>query len=327
MATAQVGWGRDTWNSGAWNTSPDARADISGITVNALLNDVFTSGNTLNNITGLQSNVNIGTAVAGSASNYLVIGLQANTAIGSVLAGEGREVTITTAGELQTDVNFGVGWGRDAWSSGPWNEGLGGFVTGEGIIFIEDGQQLTSNINSLSNVTGSVDQLIDSQLIQSNVGNANIVGTSIIDTVTGIQSNVSLQSISIQAGGSITIAAGPEIDLEISLGNISVGIAYFASITGQELNISVNNISSIITDQILTITGEELTSSVNTISVSGSSPVTITGNSMTISLSNANISTQQILSMTGNQANVSISTLKFWDPIQPTITEIWTNIH
>jgi hypothetical protein len=83
----------------------------------------------------------------------------------------------------------------------------------------------------------------------------------------------------------------------------------------------------LVTDQILSITGEELTSSVNTIVVSGSSPVTITGNGVVISLSNANVTTQQILSISGNQANVSVSTLKFWDPIRPTITEIWTNIH
>jgi hypothetical protein len=28
MSTAQVGWNRLTWNSGAWNTSPDALANV-----------------------------------------------------------------------------------------------------------------------------------------------------------------------------------------------------------------------------------------------------------------------------------------------------------
>jgi hypothetical protein len=235
MATAQVGWNRFTWNSGAWNTSPDALADISGITVNTLLNDVSASGNTLNNITGLQSNVNLGQVIAGAANFFTATGIQISTSVGIVSTGEGREVVITTAGELQTDVNFGVGWNRDAYSSGPWNLGLGGFVIGNGTIFIEDGQQLTSSINSVSNVTGSVDQLIDSQLIQSNAGNVNILGNSIIDNVTGIQSNVSLSSVSIQAGGSITIATGPEIALDIALGNINVGTATNFLATGVQI--------------------------------------------------------------------------------------------
>lgn len=326
MATAQVGWGRDTWNSSAWNTSPDALADISGITVNALLNDVFATGNTLNNITGLQSNVNIGTAVAGSASSYLAVGLQANTAIGSVLAGEGREVTITTAGELQTNINFGIGWNRDAYSEGPWNENLGGFVTGEGIIFIEDGQQLNSSINNVSSVTGSVDQLIDSQLIQSNIGNVDIVGTSVVDTVTGIQSNVSLQSVSIQAGGSITIAAGPEIDLEVFLGNVNVGTAANILTNGAQITTFSGTVIAN-SENFITITGEEITLNQGNIITDTENFITITGQEIISYSGNVIANSNNFLSISGNQANISVSSLKFWDPILPTNTEIWTNIH
>ena len=304
MATAQVGWGRDTWNSGAWNTSPDALADVSGITVNTLLSSVSTSGNTLNNITGLQSNITLGQAQAGASVFFIPTGIQINISVGTVSTGEGRQITITTAGELQTDINFGVGWGRDTYSSGPWNEGLGGFVIGNGTIFIEDGQELTSSINSVSNVTGSVNQLIDSQLIQSNAGNVNILGNSIIDNVTGIQSNVSLSSVSIQAGGSITIATGPEIALDITLGNINVGTAMNFLATGVQININSGNVIAN-SENFILITGEEI--------------ITSEGNVVANS--------ENFLSISGNQANVSVSTLKFWDPIRPTITETWTNIH
>ena len=30
MPTAQIGWGRDGWNVGAWNTDPDALAILTG---------------------------------------------------------------------------------------------------------------------------------------------------------------------------------------------------------------------------------------------------------------------------------------------------------
>jgi hypothetical protein len=79
---ASIGWSRSTWNSGAWNISPDALAVISGQQLNA-------------------------------------------------------------------NINWGLGWSREEWNVGPWNEGLGGLVTGDGNIFIEDGQELSSLLNNV----------------------------------------------------------------------------------------------------------------------------------------------------------------------------------
>ena len=51
-------------------------------------------------------------------------------------------------------LNWGLGWSREEWNVGPWNEGLGGLVTGDGVVFIEDGQELTSSVNNVT-VTAS----------------------------------------------------------------------------------------------------------------------------------------------------------------------------
>ena len=108
--------------------------------------------------------------------------------------------------------------------------------------------------------------------------NVVVVNASASFITIGEELTISQGSISIAAGGSITIQTGAEIALDITLGNTIVGTANFIQIVGEEFNISLNNIAGFVGDQILSITGEELTSSVNTIVVSGSSPVTITGN-------------------------------------------------
>ena len=259
MSTAQVGWSRLGYNVGAWNTTPDALA----------------------NVTGQQ---------------------------------------------LLTEVDFGGYWNADEWSSGAWNIGHGAVLAGTGNVF------LISTLTELNANTGNViiaadtDIIITGEELISTVNTITVLNEAIVN-ITGEELTISQGPISIAAGGSISIQTGAEIALDIALGNTIVGTANFIQIVGEELSISVNNIAGFIGDQILSITGEELTSSVNTIVVSGSSPVTITGNGVVISLSNANVTTQQILSISGNQANVSVSTLKFWDPIRPTITETWTNIH
>jgi hypothetical protein len=259
MSTAQVGWNRLTWNSGAWNTSPDALA----------------------NVTGQQ---------------------------------------------LLTEVDFGGYWNADEWSSGAWNIGHGAVLTGTGNVFsISTLTELNANTGNVV-IAADTDIIITGEELISTVNTITVLNEAIVN-ITGEELNISQGPISIAGGGSITIQTGAEIALDITLGNTTTGTANFIQIVGEELSISVNNVANFITDQILSITGEELTSSVNTIVVSGSSPVTITGNGVVISLSNANVTTQQILSISGNQANVSVSTLKFWDPIRPTITETWTNIH
>jgi hypothetical protein len=59
-----------------------------------------------------------------------------------------------TGVQANADINLGSGWSREEWGSGAWNESLGTFVTGQGNIFIEDGQSLTATANNIT-VTGN----------------------------------------------------------------------------------------------------------------------------------------------------------------------------
>jgi hypothetical protein len=255
----EVGWSRLTYNTGAWNQSPDVAAVISG--------------------------------------------LQANTTI-----------------------NFGLGWSREEWNTGSWNEGLGNFVTGDGIIFVEDGQELTSTINTVS-VTGSSPINISGEQLNISQGEETVTGTAPVTIIGEELLSATVNTFAVAAGGAITINT-PTLEANVELNNdgIQVGTAQILSIDGQSLNTNLGVID-FRGDQILSITGESLTSTANTIIVSASASMNITGNGVTINLSNINVTTEQILSIIGNQANANVTTLKFWDPITGNVTEVWTNIH
>jgi len=71
--SANVGWGRDTWDSGSWGTSPDAAAVVTGNSVSALINNVSVQASSLTAITGNEVTSDLGTTTAG-ASVYQELG-------------------------------------------------------------------------------------------------------------------------------------------------------------------------------------------------------------------------------------------------------------
>jgi len=231
-----------------------------------------------------------------------------------------------TGVQANADINLGSGWSREEWGSGAWNESLGTFITGQGNIFIEDGQSLTATANNII-VTGNAPITINGEELILSQGEEITTGSAPI-TITGEELlSATVNTFAVSADGAITINT-PTFEANVELNNdgIAVGTAQILLIDGQNLNTNLGVID-LRADQILSITGEEITTTANTIIVSASASMNITGNGVTINLSNANVSTEQILSIIGNQANVSSAILKFWDPITGNVTEIWTNIH
>jgi len=228
--------------------------------------------------------------------------------------------------QANADINLGSGWSREEWGSGAWNESLGTFVTGQGNIFIEDGQSLTATANNIT-VTGNAPITINGEELILSQGEEITTGSAPV-TITGEELlSATVNTFAVSADGAITINT-PTFEANVELNNdgINVGLATFLDVTGFPLSANLNNVDLKL-DSFLNITGNSVTSSINNISVTATASMNITGNQMTINLSNANVTTQQILSILGNQANVSSATLKFWDPITGNVTEIWTNIH
>jgi len=252
-----VGWSREAYNVGAWNTSPDVAAIITGNGINASL-------------------------------------------------------------------NFGEAWSREEWNTGAWNEGVGAVVTGDGIIFVEDGQELTSSVNTIS-VTASSPISISGEQLNINLGEETVTGTAPV-TITGEELlSTTVNTFAVAAGGAITINT-PTFEANVELGNSITGTANLIDIVGEQLQSNLG-ITTTTSENIIPITGEELTATVNNITISSSGFFNITGNGVTITSANIVPTSENFISIQGNRANANVATLKFWDPIKGNITETWTNIH
>lgn len=322
---ATVGWGRDGWNTGAWGTSPDAIAVTTGISTSALINNVsvtapfstLISGQVLNS--ALSNDYVVGIAV----TDLFITGQQSNTATGTISFGVGTEVPITGLSQLELELNFGNGWGREEWGSGAWGTALGDVVTGDGNIFIEDGQSITSSINSVSNIIGNAAISITGEGAIASSGNFIISSNNLL-SITGQQTTTTIGTYSISAGGSMTIVV-PEFTINTGLSTIITGSASSTTITGQVLNTASGSFI-IIADQILPITGNSANANVSSITIMAEHFQLVTGQEMTMTLNDITLSTNNFLVQTGQEMTVTPVDLRFWDPITNNNIETWTNI-
>ena len=272
-----------------------------------------------------QGQWNLGTwnnAVSGAA----VSGIEVTSSTGSFSFNLGNGAVFTPTGvSAAIDVNLGNGWSREEWNTGAWNQPIGSIVAGSGTVFVEDGQGLTSSLNNVT-VTGSAPFTITGEQLNVSLGDETVVAQSTVQA-TGSELTTTVNTFAVTANGAITINT-PTFEANVELNNdgINVGLATFLNVTGFPISANLGTITTT-SENIIPITGEELTTTSNTITISTEQILSITGNGVTITLANIVPNSQNFLSITGNQANISISTLKFWDPIQPTITEEWTNIH
>jgi len=130
---------------------------------------------------------------------------------------------VITGLQANTELNLGFGWSREEWNTGPWNQGLGTIVTGDGIIFVEDGQELTSSVNTIS-VTASSPINISGEQLNIDLGEETVTGTAPV-TITGEELlSATVNVFAVSADGAITINT-PTFEANVELGTITTGTA------------------------------------------------------------------------------------------------------
>ena len=322
--SATVGWGRDGWNTGAWGTSPDAVAVITGISSSTSVGNVFTAAPSLTTISGQVINSGVSNIVVGVAvTDLFITGQQVTSSINSVSFGEGREVPITGLSQLALELNFCNGWGREEWGSGAWGTALGEVVTGDGNVFIEDGQSITASVSNVANILGNAAISVTGEGAVASSGDFIVSSNNFLST-TGQQINTTIGTYTIAAGGAITVVV-PEFTINANVSTINVGTAMNAAIVGQVLNTSSGSFI-ISADQILPITGNSANANVSSITIKAEHFQLMTGQEMTTSLANFILSTNNFVLQTGQEITVTPVNLRFWDPIADDSTETWTNI-
>jgi len=303
-----AGWGRLTWGENAWGIAGDVLVTGIGMTV-GIGTGTVTAGSDAD-VTGQQQNISTGDpsiitateiflnenplpnltiaeGTADAAPDAAVTGNQLNTGLGSLTVyneqGWGRDRWgIEEWGaegiweEVQlNNTNLGLGvtsgeretWGQDEWGATTTEWG-GTYITDVDILTIASptGQELTA-------AEGTVDPSPD----------ATVVGI-------GLSASVAVGSV-IEADANVTTTGNA---LEIAQGQAELDAVTIASITGQQLNTTLNNV------------------------VPGASALVLpTGSQANIALGNLNIQSWQIVDTgtTVSYTEVSTGTSVTWNDI------------
>ena len=179
MASIQ-GWGRETWNSGAWNQQAPVEASGNGLTstvgtVSLVTTNIF-------EVTGNQLTSSIGDAT--QASEYAATGNAATSSLGTM-----PNPTIVD-NQLLTGWNRGVGTTIPlGWNAASWNNGDFILTASNGL----SGAGLTSSLGE------------ESPVISVNITATGVSTTSSLGTVTAIGNQITTPS-----GNAITSSLGTE---------------------------------------------------------------------------------------------------------------------
>ena len=162
MATIQ-GWGRQTWNSGAWNTFAPVTATGNGLT--STVGSVSTVTTNIFGVTGNQLTSSIGDAA--QANEYAATGNAVTSSLGTM-----PNPTIVD-NQLLTGWNRGVGTTIPlGWDASSWNNGDFILTTSNGL----------SGVGSTSAV-GSVTTSGASAIAPSGVSATSALGTAVATVV------------------------------------------------------------------------------------------------------------------------------------------------
>jgi hypothetical protein len=296
MASLQ-GWGRQTWNSGAWNTFAPVDATGNGLT--SSLGSLTLTGDcniTLSGVAGASAvGTAIGTGVAqvSAAGNVITSTLGTETVTGSCVASPTGLGTTASLGDETVTTLAQSGWNRGVagdsgvtigWSDNLWN------VTAQSYA-LTGVQGSTATGSPTVNI--SVNPTITAAGLTSSVSTP---GTSIF--VTGVQSTSSIGTFSISGDSQLTVVAASEPEMDALVGTVAISIGKTAFPSGNAITSSLGSLT-VVGTSVVTPSGAALTSSRGSPTISGSAPVTVTGNEGVSFPGQATITAGATVSVTG----------------------------
>ena len=303
MASIQ-GWGRETWNSGAWNqqapvsvtgngltsslgtetVATDQIISVTGIGLTSTAGTLTAVGIAQVNPSGTSLTFTIGTETVATDQNISVTGIALTSSIGD----ESSSVTKTTGWNRDTDINTGssIGWGNQQWGA----VGLSQALTGQALSV------------SLGTETVTTDQNI---------------------SVTGVATTSSIGTFSISGDSQVTVVAASEPKLDISVGTAEADPEHVVDASG---NAMTSATGTVLTSVFVTGLGTTLSLGDETQETSYEAPsVSVTSSTGTVS-----IRTDVSFTLTGVSATITAGTLQgtFWSVVDDSNSDIsWTEVH
>ena len=303
MASIQ-GWGRETWNSGAWSEQAPVSVTGNGLTSSLGTETVTTDQNI--SVTGIGLTSTAGTAVGTGIAQVNPTGIALTASLGEESLSTDQNISVTglgttlSVGNESTSVTKTTGWNRDTdintGSSIGWSEQQWGAV---GLSQALTGQALTA---SLGDESAATDQNI---------------------SVTGVSTTSAIGTFSISGDGQTTIVAGSETAMQSSVGTAEADPEFVVFPSGNALTSAVGTVGTSVF-----VTGVGLTSSLGeeTQETSYEAPSV----SATSSVGTLNIRTDVSFTITGNSVTSATGTLQgtFWSQVDDSNSGItWTEVH
>jgi hypothetical protein len=261
MASVQ-GWGRQTWNSGAWNTFAPVDATGNGLT--SSLGSLTLTGDCNITLTGLSTTSTTGTAVGTGVAEVVATGNAITSTLGTETVTGSSAHTITGLGlqaQQGDETATGVaqsGWDRGAnadtgeeigWSDNLWN-------------ILESQYPVTGN--ELSSTVGQAVGTTDFNIVPTGVGLTSTAGqVGGFAEAGSLNLTSSIGTFSISGDSQLTVVAASEPEMDALVGTVAVEIGKTAFPSGNALSASLG--TEVVTgNAIVSPTGIGLTSSLGT---------------------------------------------------------------
>jgi len=261
MASVQ-GWGRQTWNSGAWNTFAPVDATGNGLT--SSLGSLTLTGDCNITLTGIGTTSTVGTAVGTGVAEVTATGNAITSTLGTETVTGSSTHTLTGIG---TTASLGDETATGVPQSG-WNRGANA-DTGEEIGWNDNLWNILQSSYALTGVdatstTGTATGTADFNITVTGVGLTSTAGqVGGFAEAGSLSLTSSIGTFSISGDSQLTVVAASEPELDINIGTASVAIGKTAFPSGNSMASSLGSVT-VTGTSVVSPSGVNLTGSLGT---------------------------------------------------------------